>query len=210
MDVRERSPGEREEAEGKDNAGDAAQRETLFGSEGHATTGNEFADVTLVVKDVRDNGLFIKASEYRQELVGGEEIRRKRDTYADHAETDRDESEARDSGRPAASVLEDEREGAEETVKHTVHASGVQSEERADGLFDEQEEGAQQGGLHLDGERCGEHWVQVVHRSIHLAGLFLECCGAAAKEDGGVGLGVERAGEEHDERELVFEDESAS
>lgn len=74
MDVRERSPGEREEAERKDDAGDAAQRETLFGSEGNAAAGNEFADVTLVVKDVRNDGLFNRASEHRQELVGGKEI----------------------------------------------------------------------------------------------------------------------------------------
>ena len=45
---------------------------------------------------------------------------RRRDTHADHAETDRDEGQTRDSGRPAASVLEDEWEGAEETVQHTV------------------------------------------------------------------------------------------
>lgn len=50
--------------------------------------------------------------------------------------------------------------------------------------------------------------MQVVHRSVHLASFFLECCGAAAKEDGSVGLGVEGAGEEHNEGELDSEDRS--
>lgn len=70
MDVRERSPGEREESEGKNNAGNAAKRETLFRCEGDATAGDEFADVTLVVKDVRDNGLFNRASVHCQDFRG--------------------------------------------------------------------------------------------------------------------------------------------
>lgn len=67
MDVRERSPGEREESEGKNDAGDAAKREPLFRGERDATAGDEFPDVTLVVKDVRNDGLFNRASGYSQE-----------------------------------------------------------------------------------------------------------------------------------------------
>jgi hypothetical protein len=67
VDVRERSPGEREESEGKNDAGDAAKREPLFRGERDATAGDEFPDVTLVVKDVRNDGLFNRASGYSQE-----------------------------------------------------------------------------------------------------------------------------------------------
>mgnify|MGYP006996941890 CR=1 FL=1 len=65
--MRLRGPREGEQADGENHAGDAAKWKTLLRREGDAAAGDEFPDVTLVVKDVRNDGLFNRASGYSQE-----------------------------------------------------------------------------------------------------------------------------------------------
>lgn len=90
-------------------------------------------------------------------------------------------------------------------TEESVHYRHVESEQQADRLLDEKEEGSQQGRLHLDRQRRGEHGVQVVHGPVHLTSLGLKLGGTAAQQNWRVRLRVERAGEEHDEGELWVE-----
>lgn len=104
------------------------------------------------------------------------------------------EGGVRRRGRAADSRLR-----AEDDETH-VDKGGVDREGEDDGLLEEEDERAKEGGLHLGRQGRREHRVEVVHRAVDEAGLLGELGGALAEEDRRVGLRAEKAKAPHDER----------